>query len=77
MIRDKDGEYVAIVKDYYVGNTHIRVHDDYCLKTKEEVDAVLKRIGNIYTSYLTRKAYDDNLSKITKDKFNSKKNSPH
>ncbi len=35
-----------VVKDYYVGNTHIIVCDDYCRgMTKEQVQAKLDRIA--------------------------------
>ena len=35
-----------IVKDYYEGKTHI-IDDKYCVKTKEEVDAILKAMGEL------------------------------
>lgn len=35
-----------VVKDFYIGNTHIQICDDYCRdKTKEEVDEILARIA--------------------------------
>lgn len=37
-----------VVKDFYVGNTHIRICDDYCRdKTPCEVEAILERIAKI------------------------------
>lgn len=36
-----------IVKDYYEGKTHIIIDDKYCVKTKEEVDAILKAMGEL------------------------------
>ena len=50
---------MAVVKDYYIGNTRIRIHDDYCVKTQEEIDSILKRIGSIYADYLTRKLIEE------------------
>ncbi len=35
---------MAVVKDYYIGPTHAIIMDDYCV-TKEEVPAILERIG--------------------------------
>ncbi len=35
-----------IVKDYYIGNTHIIISDDYC-RPREEVDEILRRIARI------------------------------
>ena len=32
------------------------IADNYCVKTKEEVDAILKRCGQIYGESLRRKA---------------------
>ena len=35
-----------VVRDFYIGNTHVRICDDYCRdKTKEEVQAILDRIA--------------------------------
>lgn len=37
-----------VVEEFYIGNTHIRICDDYCRdKTPEEVEAILKRIADI------------------------------
>lgn len=36
-----------IVKDYYEGKTHIIIDDKYCVKTQEEVDAILKAMGEL------------------------------
>ena len=36
-----------IVKYYYEGKTHIIIDDKYCVKTKEEVDAILKAMGEL------------------------------
>ena len=34
-----------IVRDFYIGNTRVKIADNYCRnKTKEEVDAILHRI---------------------------------
>lgn len=34
-----------IVSDIRVGNTRIRIADDYCKKTAAEVDGILRRIA--------------------------------
>lgn len=35
-----------IVQDFYIGNTHIKICDDYCKdKTPEQVQEILKRIA--------------------------------
>lgn len=36
-----------VVKDYYIGNTHIMICDNYCVRTQEEIDAILKRIATV------------------------------
>jgi hypothetical protein len=37
-----------IVRDYYSGNTHIKVADDYYRgKTAEEIDKILRDVANI------------------------------
>lgn len=36
-----------IRKDFYIGNTHIMIDDECCVKTKEEVDEILARIARI------------------------------
>lgn len=36
-----------IVKNFYLGNTHIKIHNDYIVKTPEEVKAILKRCAEI------------------------------
>lgn len=39
------------------------IADNYCVKTKEEVDAILKRCGEIWTESLRRKAEQEALEK--------------
>lgn len=36
-----------VVKDFYLGNTHVTIHDDYVVKTPDEVKAILKRCAEI------------------------------
>ena len=37
---------MGLVKDYKIGNTSIKIADDYCLsKTDEEVEEILHRIA--------------------------------
>ncbi len=33
-----------VAEDYYVGNTHVIISDDYC-RPREEVDEILRRIA--------------------------------
>ena len=44
-----------VVRDYYIGNTHVKVCDDYVVKTQEEVDAILNRVAEIAQRALTAK----------------------
>lgn len=37
----------VVVKDIYLGHTHVIIHDDYIVKTPEEVQAILKRCTEI------------------------------
>ena len=39
-----------IVQEKKIGNTTIRIHDDYIVKTPEEVQAILDRLGQIARS---------------------------
>lgn len=43
-VYDKDGKVIGAIAD------------NYCVKTKEEVDGILKRCGQIYGESLRRKA---------------------
>lgn len=36
-----------IVKELSIGKTKIKIADDYCRKTPEEVEAILRRIARI------------------------------
>ncbi len=38
-----------VAKDFYVGNTHIIIDDEYCVKAEEEVERILQRIA--YKAY--------------------------
>lgn len=33
-----------VAKDFYIGNTHVRIATDYC-RPKEEVEEILRRIA--------------------------------
>lgn len=46
---------MAVVKEFNIGATRIRIHDDYVVQTQEEVDGILRRCGEIYHQYLLRK----------------------
>lgn len=46
MDRKKRLEKGHVVRDYYIGNTHVRICDDYCRdKTPEDVQEILDRIA--------------------------------
>ena len=36
---------MAIAEEFMLGNTRIVIMDDYCVKTQEEIDAILARIA--------------------------------
>ncbi len=37
-----------VVEDFYIGDIHVRICDDYCRdKTPEDVDKILKRIAEL------------------------------
>lgn len=37
-----------VVEEFYIGNTRVRICDDYCRnKSQEDVDKILERIGRI------------------------------
>ena len=53
MERVKQGN---IVKEFSLGNTKVRIADDFCRdKTPEEVDAILKRISCIALNHMLSK----------------------
>lgn len=39
---------MAVIKDFYIGNAHIQICDDACVKTQAEIDEILKRCGDIW-----------------------------
>ncbi|MBR5818167.1 MAG: hypothetical protein IKY62_05925 [Clostridia bacterium] len=43
-----------VVKDFNIGNTRVRICDDYCKgKTAQEVEAILRRIAQMAIGPLT------------------------
>jgi hypothetical protein len=44
-----------IVKDIYLGHTHVIIHDDCVVKSAEEVQAILKRCAEIVKADERRK----------------------
>lgn len=56
-----------VVKDFWIndehGHTHVLICDDYCVKTKEEEDEILYRIGDIYMDALLRKQEEQEAKK--------------
>ena len=46
-----------VVEDYYIGNTHIIICDNYCRKTtEEENNEIWKRVARKAQRYLTEAA---------------------
>lgn len=45
----------VVVKNFYLGHTHVIIHDDYIVKTPEEVQAILKRCAEIVKADERRK----------------------
>ena len=38
---------MAVVQEQFIGNTHIRIHDDCCANaSKETIEAILQRIAS-------------------------------
>nr|DAN97739.1 MAG TPA: hypothetical protein [Caudoviricetes sp.] len=47
---------MALVEEFYNGPCHIKIYDDSCKNvTQEEIDATLKRIGDLYYRSQVRK----------------------
>lgn len=44
-----------VVKETKIGNSVCRICDDFCVKTPEEVDRILKNIGDIAYKSFSRK----------------------
>lgn len=38
---------MAVVKNFYLGHTHVIIHDDFVVKSAEEVQQILKRCAEI------------------------------
>ena len=55
----KRGDFMAIIKDYYDGSTHIMIDDTYMVKTKEENDKILENIAKIWTQSELRQMMKD------------------
>ena len=50
---------MAMVKEMKIGKTTVRIHDDSCVKTPEEVQEILKRIGVIVSNWSEVQTYDN------------------
>lgn len=58
---------MAVVKDFYNGPCHIRIHDDCCVKTQEEVDQILKEVSDIVKrAYRAQKIKEEMLQEQNK-----------
>jgi len=55
---------MAIIEEYKIGNTTIKIADDAIKKSPEEIEAILSRIVNIALPYL-RKLEQENEDKNT------------
>ncbi|MDR0885425.1 MAG: hypothetical protein LBN22_03530 [Clostridiales Family XIII bacterium] len=45
-----------VVEDYYIGNTHIKINDEFCRDlTAEQVERRLKRISNFAIPKIIKK----------------------
>ncbi len=43
-----------IAKNYKIGNTRVKIADDFCVKTKAEIDAILADIAKLYLNSRAR-----------------------
>lgn len=55
---------MAIVKEYMDGNCKITFCDDYCVKTKEEVDKLLANAAEIYMRSRINKLLKEQEGKV-------------
>jgi hypothetical protein len=53
---------LAVIKEYYEGNTKITVCDDFCVTTDEEAKEILKKMGDIYAKYFMKRAETKKLT---------------
>ena len=55
-----------VVKDYYIGDTRVKICDDYCRDcTPQEIDEILKRIAR--RAQIALSAAVDGIKKIVPD----------
>ena len=60
-----------VVKDFYIGHTHIKICDDSCRdKTPEQVEAILARIARIALGSMIAAAEEKNESLIQSNQKN-------
>lgn len=57
-------------KQFYIGHTKISIYDDCCVKTPEERDAILERIGDLMIKYAREKALKELEAKELEAKEN-------
>lgn len=55
----KRSDFMAIVEQYMDGNCKITIHDDFCVKTKKEMDIILDNIANIYINHYCKLASEE------------------
>ncbi len=41
------------VKEFKIGNSTVEIYDDYIVKTEEERQEILERVGKLYSDYLS------------------------
>lgn len=47
---------LAVIREYYEGNTKITVCDDFCVISDEEAKEILTKMSDIYAKYFMRRA---------------------
>lgn len=49
---------MAVVAQYKIGNCNVTIDDRYCVKTQEEVDKILRDIGDFYADCISNGTID-------------------
>ena len=47
-------EQPHVIKEFNIGATHIRICDNYCVKTQEDVETILRRVARRVQSQLSQ-----------------------
>jgi len=51
LLLKKGANQMAIIADYWIGECHVIIHDDYIVKDPEEIEKIKKRMAEIYYTY--------------------------